>query len=201
MKYRITKETRPTLKNYGRWKAVAVHENTVETARIVREVSRRVGCSRGTVIAVLEALSFSVGSHLRHGDRVRLDDWGLLKLEIDSQKVDNPDEFDQKRHIRAVRLHVLAESRHGRQPLYHNLRFTRADLPARASRREVYSHRGTEETELKDVKPISDSSLVLVLSSVSDSLETNPSIFGTNPSVSSLPLCEINLLHETTNTS
>ena len=129
MKYKVTKENRPTLKNYGRYKAVAVHEQTVETRQIVSEVCRSTGASRGSVIAVLVGLAEAVGHHLRQGDRVRLDDWGLLKLEIDSQKVENADEFDENRHIRAVRLHFIPESRHGRQPLYHGIRFTRADAP------------------------------------------------------------------------
>lgn len=129
MKYKVTKENRPTLKNYGRYKAVAVHEQTVETRQIVSEVCRSTGASRGSVIAVLVGLAEAVGSHLRQGDRVRLDDWGLLKLEIDSQKVENADEFDENRHIRAVQLHFIPESRHGRQPLYHGIRFTRAAAP------------------------------------------------------------------------
>ena len=47
MKYRMVKENRPTLKNFGRWKAVAVHEQTVETRQVVKEVCRRTGASRG----------------------------------------------------------------------------------------------------------------------------------------------------------
>lgn len=133
MKFKITRENRPTLKNYGRYKAVVVHENTIETSQIVREVSRSIGASRGSVIAVLIALSESVGDHLRRGDRVRLDDWGLLKLEIECEKVDNPDEFDENRHIRATRLHFLPESRHGRQMLYDGLQFSRDEPPSPSS--------------------------------------------------------------------
>lgn len=130
MKYRIVRENRPTLKNYGRYKAVAVHETTVETPQIIREVCRSTGASRGSVLAILIGLAEAVGDHLRRGDRVRLDDWGLLKLEIECAKVDAPEAFSPGEHIRGVRLHFLPESRHGRQPLYHGLRFTREEKKA-----------------------------------------------------------------------
>ncbi|MBO4825842.1 MAG: hypothetical protein J5506_01230 [Prevotella sp.] len=123
MKYRMVRENRPMLKNYGRWKAVAVHENEVGTARIVKEVCRRAGASRGTVIAVLTELAGVVADHLRAGDSVRLDDVGLLKLEIESRKVDEAGEFRAEEHIRGVRLHVLPECRHGHPVLYQGIKF------------------------------------------------------------------------------
>ncbi|MBR6963224.1 MAG: hypothetical protein IKH86_06260 [Prevotella sp.] len=126
MKYRMMKENRPTLKNFGRWKAVAVHEQTVETCQVVQEVCRRTGASRGSVVAVLIEWAGVVSEHLRRGDRVRIDDFGLLKLEIESDKVDDAEDFKADKHIRGGRLHVLAESRHGRQPLYSGIKFSNA---------------------------------------------------------------------------
>ncbi len=38
MHYKIIKETKPNLKNYGRYKAVVVHYQTVDTARLCREI-------------------------------------------------------------------------------------------------------------------------------------------------------------------
>ena len=123
MKYRMMKENRTTLKNFGRWRAVAVHSQTVETRQIIKEVCRRTGASRGSVVAVLTELAGVVSSHLRAGDRVRIDDFGLLKLEIEGEKVDSADDFCAEEHIRGVRLHVLAESRHGRQSLYDGIKY------------------------------------------------------------------------------
>ena len=143
MKYRMVRENRPTLKNYGRWKAVAVHENEVGTARIVKEVCRRAGASRGTVIAVLTELAGVVADHLREGDSVRLDDVGLLKLEIESQKVDTEEEFRAEEHIRGVRLHVLPECMHGHPVLYQGIKYKRI-----ATAGTEVSHRGTEAKEV-----------------------------------------------------
>ena len=126
MKYKIVKETKPSLSTFGKYKAVAVHERTVDTKKIIEEVTERNGfLSAGTVEAVLIGLSEVINRHLRNGDRVRLDDWGLMKLEIESDKVDVPEAFKPKKHIRGVRLHFLPVSEKGKPELYQNIEFQR----------------------------------------------------------------------------
>ena len=50
-------------------------------------------------------------------------DFGLMKLEIESEKIDNADDFKPKKHIKGVRLHFIPESIKGKQPLYNNIQF------------------------------------------------------------------------------
>ena len=57
------------------------------------------------------------------GDKVRLRDFGLMKLEIESDKVDDPKDFRAKKHIRGVRLHFIPESYEGSQPLYEGITY------------------------------------------------------------------------------
>ena len=124
MKYKIVKETKPSLSTFGKYKAVAVHERTLDTKKIIEEVKERNGfLSEGTVEAVLIGLSEVINRHLRNGDKVRLDDWGLMKLEIESDKVDAPEDFKPKKHIRGVRLHFLPESENGSPELYKDITF------------------------------------------------------------------------------
>ena len=126
MKYKIVKETKPSLSTFGKYKAVAVHERTLDTKKIIDEVKERNGfLSEGTVEAVLIGLSEVINRHLRNGDKVRLDDWGLIKLEIESDKVDAPEDFKPKKHIRGVRLHFLPVSEKGKPELYQNIEFQR----------------------------------------------------------------------------
>ena len=118
MRYRIKKETKPTLPTYGKYKAVAVHNQTIERAR-------------GTTLSagVLEGLMMNVAEvarrHLKMGDKVRLKEFGLLKLEIESEKVDNLKDFRAKKHIRGVRLHFIPESEDGSPELYKGISFER----------------------------------------------------------------------------
>ena len=123
MRYRIKKENKPTLKNYGKYKAVAVHYQTIESDKLVKETAKRTGFSEGNIIGVLMSVAEVVNSHLREGDRVRLPQWGMMKLEIESDKVDDPKTFRAKKHIRGVRLHFIPESYEGTQALYEGITY------------------------------------------------------------------------------
>ena len=70
---------------------------------------------------MLAELSELLVRHLQDGHRVRLDGIGLLKLEIESDKVDRAEEFDLKKNIRNYRIHLLPESREGYQALYEGI--------------------------------------------------------------------------------
>ena len=128
MKYKIKKETKPSLPTFGKYKAVAVHQKkVVESEQIIMEVAKDHPYGIGEIKGVLIRLSEVVSKHLREGRKVRLSDWGLMKLEIESEKVDSPDDFDPKKHIRGTRLHFLPESIEGSQPLYEGITFEKDD--------------------------------------------------------------------------
>ena len=77
----------------------------------------------------MEGLMMSMGEavmrRLRMGDKVRISGFGLLKLEIESEKVDDPKLFNAKKHIRGVRLHFIPESQGGSPELYKDISFER----------------------------------------------------------------------------
>ena len=123
MKYKLKKEARPTLSTFGKYKAVAVHPQTVETPQLLKEVCENSTFSEGVVTAVIWHLSAAINRHLRQGDKVRIKDFGLMKLEMESEKVDSPSQFKAKKHIKGVRLHFLPESSKGKPALYKDIRF------------------------------------------------------------------------------
>ena len=123
MRYKIKKETKPTLPTFGKYKAVAVHNQTISSDQILKEAALNNPLSKGAFIAAASRLAEVINRHLREGDKVRLQDWGLMKLEIESMKVDDPKDFRAKKHIRGVRLHFLPESYEGTQALYEGITF------------------------------------------------------------------------------
>lgn len=127
MKYKIVKETKPTLTTFGKYKAKAVHNREVDSAEIMKETARRLGLSEGTVLAVMQGMSEVINHHLRYGDKVRLESWGLMKLEITSDHADSPVEFKPSKHIRGVRLHFLPESSKGKPELYQNIKYEKVN--------------------------------------------------------------------------
>lgn len=123
MKYRIKKETKPTLKTFGKYKAVAVHNQTIESRQLFEEAARHMTISGGVLEGMMMTVAETVRRHLQMGDKVRLRDFGLMKLEIESEKVDDPKTFRANKHIRGVRLHFIPESYEGTQPLYDGITY------------------------------------------------------------------------------
>ena len=72
MRYRVKKETKPRLQTFEKYKAVAVHYQTIESNQLLKETAQRTGFSEGTIEGVLMSVAEVVNSHLREGDRVRL---------------------------------------------------------------------------------------------------------------------------------
>ena len=123
MKYRIKKETKPTLKTFGKYKAVAVHNQTIESRQLFEEAARHMTISGGVLEGIMMTVAETVRRHLQMGDKVRLRDFGLMKLEIESEKVDDPKTFRANKHIRGVHLHFIPESYEGSQPLYDGITY------------------------------------------------------------------------------
>ena len=127
MKYKLQKETKPKLSTFGKYKAVAVHQQTVGTMDIAKEcVDEKIPILDEVVYkTALSQIAKVVKRHLRNGDKVCLDGIGLLKLEIESDKVDNPSDFNPKKHIRGARVHFIPESIDGVQDLYDGIEYER----------------------------------------------------------------------------
>ena len=123
MRYKIKKETKPTLSTFGKYKAVAVHNQTIESRQVYEEAARHMSISGGALEGLMMTVAEVVRRHLQNGDKVRLKEWGMLKLEIESDKVDDPKAFRAKKHIRGVRLHFLPESENGSPELYKDITF------------------------------------------------------------------------------
>ena len=123
MKYRVKKETKPILKTFGKYKAVAVHNQTIESRQLFEEAARHMSISGGVLEGMMMTVAETVRRHLQMGDKVRIKDFGLMKLEIESDKIDDPKQFRANKHIRGVRLHFIPESYEGSQPLYEGITF------------------------------------------------------------------------------
>jgi predicted histone-like DNA-binding protein len=130
MRYKIKKETKPNLPTFGKYKAVAVHNQVIESRHLYEEAARHSGVSGGVLEGLMMSVAETVYRHLRMGDKVRLKEFGLFKLEIESEKVDNLKDFRAQKHIRGVRLHFIPESYNGSPELYKDISFERVkDCP------------------------------------------------------------------------
>ena len=123
MQYVIRKQKCPILPSAGQYVARAVHTQVVDTEEIAGMIQENCTLKRSDVLAVLSELEDVMVRLLQRGDIVKLNHLGRLKLEIEGSPVANVEEFNQNKHIRGVRLHLIPESKNGCQRLYDGIRF------------------------------------------------------------------------------
>ena len=69
MRYKIKKETKPTLPTFGKYKAVAVHNQVIESRQLCDEAaSRGMAISGGVLEGLLMAVGETMMRHLQMGD-------------------------------------------------------------------------------------------------------------------------------------
>lgn len=118
MKYRLQKIKNHTQKSYGKYVAKAIHSNTVSAAELEAEIQANCSAKKSDCILVLSELAETLKRHLQDGDKVELPFLGTVKLEIDSVAVDTEKEFNAKKHIKGVKLHLLPKSIDGNIEMY-----------------------------------------------------------------------------------
>ena len=69
MRYKIKKETKPTLSTFGKYKAVAVHNQTIESREIYEEAARHMNISGGALEGLMMTVAEVVRRHLQNGDK------------------------------------------------------------------------------------------------------------------------------------
>ena len=89
MKYKLQQETKPKLSTFGKYKAVAVHQQTIGTKEIAEECADEKILLLDEVVykTALSQIAKVVKRHLRNGDKVCLEGIGLLKLEIEACRI------------------------------------------------------------------------------------------------------------------
>ena len=106
--------------SYGKYFAKAVSQGEVTFDEITAEACRNSGLSEGTVIAVVTDLQDILKRKLRDGQTVVLPGIGRFSLRVESIGVDDPKNFNIRRHITRFVCGFLPAGRRiqGRHILY-----------------------------------------------------------------------------------
>lgn len=126
MKYKLQRINNHTQKSYGKYVARAQHYQTVTQQELEEEIQRNCSATVADCKLVLRELADVLASHLQDGDRVELPYLGTAKLEILSAAVDTPEEFDVRKHVKGIRVHLLPKSEKGSQELYEGIKIEKA---------------------------------------------------------------------------
>ena len=99
--------------SYGKYFAKAVSQGEVSLKEIAAEACRNSGFSEGSVIGVTTELQDLLKQKLSEGQTVVLDGIGRFSLRVESIGVDDPKEFNIRRHITRIVCGFLPAGRRG----------------------------------------------------------------------------------------
>ena len=86
----------------GKWFGRAVRLDEVHTEELARNIQRKCTLTTTDVIAVIDALVGEMKNELGDGRTVVLDGFGRFHLTVQSELVDNKEDFNVLRHIKRV---------------------------------------------------------------------------------------------------
>ena len=90
-------------KGSGKWYARTVSTGVATTDDLADSIQENTSFSRGDVRGLVIALIDEISYRLRQGETVALEGLGRFHLTVESDPVDNPDDFDIKKHIKNVK--------------------------------------------------------------------------------------------------
>lgn len=97
---RLEKKNFKTRETAGKWYAKATPLMTVHTEDLAKSISDSATFTKADVEGVITALVEEMKQRLQDGQKVVLDNFGSFSIAVHSDGVDNPDDFDLKRHVR-----------------------------------------------------------------------------------------------------
>lgn len=123
MRYILQRNNNSTQRSYGKYVAKAQHYNTVTSQQLQEEIQRNCSATVADCTLVMCELTETIKRHLQNGDKVELPYLGTAKLEILSTSVADAKDFNPRKHIKGVRIHLLPKSSAGEIELYHGIEF------------------------------------------------------------------------------
>ena len=104
---RLVKNKFKSRSNYGKWNARIVTVGETSTAQIAAQISQNTTFKQSEVIGIIKELASVMRQEMQQGRIVQLDEIGRFHLSIESDNLDNPDEFNSGRNIVRVKTKFM----------------------------------------------------------------------------------------------
>lgn len=95
----------------GKWYARAVCDGTLGTAELANIIQRNCSMKKSDVVAVLTELSEVMTDALQNSMAVKLDNFGIFKVGIQSRGALEPEGFSVSKHIKGTKVNFLPAAR------------------------------------------------------------------------------------------
>lgn len=104
MLYKITKRNNPLKKSEWKFYAAPAYGEEISIRELAREISESCSLTVSDVVGVLESLLAKLPAHLKASNKVRLGDFGIMKLSFSSKGQEKAEDVSS-RDVKDV--HVL----------------------------------------------------------------------------------------------
>ena len=101
--------------NYGKYFGHVMNMGEVTIDQFAKEIENNCSMKRSDVVAVLTELQATMKRHLQDGQVVVLPEIGRLKLGVETIGVDDPKDFNLKKHLKRVVCNFKAAGSRGGQ--------------------------------------------------------------------------------------
>jgi predicted histone-like DNA-binding protein len=125
MKYILRQMKNKALESYGRYYPRVVHTGEISTEQLVKNIADNQSIKKSDLKAAIVAISEELIKELQDGKVVELDYIGKFKLEVVASGVDDPKDFDQRRHVKRYICRFNPASSKGVKNLYQGIKLIR----------------------------------------------------------------------------
>lgn len=110
IKYRLYQDNREKSAQKGKWYAMAVVNEVVDTDQLAELIQRNSSMKRSDVMGVLTELSEVLRDQLLAGNRVKIDGLGSFKVGSSSRPADTRAEWVPSTHVTSTRINFQPET-------------------------------------------------------------------------------------------
>lgn len=125
MRYRLVKSKNKVTCAKDRYVAKVCHDQVLDFDHFAQRIQDSTTLTIADIKCALSAFGEQLCRSLRQGDIVKLPDIGTFKLEMECTPVDDPAEFKLSQNLKRYQLHVIPESKNGKQALYEDIKLER----------------------------------------------------------------------------
>lgn len=114
------------LESHGRYYPRIIHSGVVGTEQMFDDIQRNQSIKRSDLNAARTAIVEKFYEYLKDGKILEIEGMGRFKIEVVAEGVDDPKDFDQRKHVKRFICRFNPSSEHGTKKLYEGIKLKKA---------------------------------------------------------------------------
>ena len=126
MEFELREMKNKAFESHGRYFPRIIHTGEVSTKEMFANISNNQSIKPSDLSAALAAIVDSFYFYLKDGKVLNIEGIGKFKLEVMAEGVDDPKDFDQRKHVKRYVCRFNPSSEHGVKELYQGIKLKKA---------------------------------------------------------------------------